>query len=353
MPTRCIHSRSSLMPSFVMLPFIQCHHTRGLASSGGAWKPCSSAAPGMGAEGGALRGQGAGEGTNQTIDDVRPTSLRVCMGPLRVCLARRPGHDARGWARVSCGGPTVPTTFVRPPAVPQGKTTPPSRLRSSKRRQINDLLVVARAADRIDLSTSPRSFVSLCATGRREHPPAGSHRENDATAFLADLLRLGSAGRRTYLDMRTFPHRHVHGCGRVCWKHNLERKPAVASGPLSRHTATNRVEARLHPTDATDRLRTDAYSLETRRGWVDTETGEGVGTPLDDVPKHEVVLRRPSVRIPRLGETRGAVRELVAVPGFRRLVIHVEDHVGAAAVRQRTEEIPIADIAGGQRIATL
>src|SRR6266567_9523968 len=41
-PTRCIHSRSSLMPSLVMLPFIQCHHTRGRAPSGGFSKPLFS-----------------------------------------------------------------------------------------------------------------------------------------------------------------------------------------------------------------------------------------------------------------------------------------------------------------------
>src|SRR5688572_17449206 len=34
-PTRFIHSRSAVIPSRVTLPFIQCHQTRGLASSGG------------------------------------------------------------------------------------------------------------------------------------------------------------------------------------------------------------------------------------------------------------------------------------------------------------------------------
>src|SRR5439155_1204442 len=38
-PTRCIHSRSRLMPSWVMFPFIQCHHTRGRAELGGVSKP--------------------------------------------------------------------------------------------------------------------------------------------------------------------------------------------------------------------------------------------------------------------------------------------------------------------------
>jgi len=37
--TRCIHSKSSLMPSLVMLPFIQCHQTRGRAELGGLSKP--------------------------------------------------------------------------------------------------------------------------------------------------------------------------------------------------------------------------------------------------------------------------------------------------------------------------
>src|SRR6266496_6413407 len=39
-PTRCIHSRSSLMPSCVMFPFIQCHQTRGRADLGGFLKSC-------------------------------------------------------------------------------------------------------------------------------------------------------------------------------------------------------------------------------------------------------------------------------------------------------------------------
>src|ERR1017187_7390915 len=47
MPTRFIHSRSSLIPSLVMLPFIQCHQTRGLALLGGFWKPRSSGSPGF------------------------------------------------------------------------------------------------------------------------------------------------------------------------------------------------------------------------------------------------------------------------------------------------------------------
>src|ERR1035441_792997 len=47
MPTRFIHSRSSLIPSFVMLPFIQCHQTRGLALLGGFWKPRSNGSPGF------------------------------------------------------------------------------------------------------------------------------------------------------------------------------------------------------------------------------------------------------------------------------------------------------------------
>src|SRR5215469_6952305 len=47
MPTLCIHSKSSLIPSLVMLPFIQCHHTRGLAESGGALNPASKGSPAL------------------------------------------------------------------------------------------------------------------------------------------------------------------------------------------------------------------------------------------------------------------------------------------------------------------
>src|SRR5580658_252667 len=39
MPTLCIHSKSCLMPSLEMFPFIQCHHTLGRALSGGFSKP--------------------------------------------------------------------------------------------------------------------------------------------------------------------------------------------------------------------------------------------------------------------------------------------------------------------------
>ena len=36
------------MPSLVMLPFIQCHHTRGRAPSGGAVKPlCNASTPAL------------------------------------------------------------------------------------------------------------------------------------------------------------------------------------------------------------------------------------------------------------------------------------------------------------------
>src|SRR5579871_190155 len=52
-PARCIHSRSAVMPSLLMLPFIQCHQTRGRAPLGGFSKPlrrasaeaCPQAAP--------------------------------------------------------------------------------------------------------------------------------------------------------------------------------------------------------------------------------------------------------------------------------------------------------------------
>jgi len=50
-PTRFIHSKSALMPCLVMLPFIQCHQTRGLALSGGFRKFCRSESPGGGAAG--------------------------------------------------------------------------------------------------------------------------------------------------------------------------------------------------------------------------------------------------------------------------------------------------------------
>ena len=42
-PIRCSHSRSSWIPSGSTLPSIQCHHTRGRASSGGSVKRDQSA----------------------------------------------------------------------------------------------------------------------------------------------------------------------------------------------------------------------------------------------------------------------------------------------------------------------
>src|SRR5689334_13567318 len=44
MPTRFIHSMSFCTPSQETLPFIQCHHTRGRAESGGDWKLASNGA---------------------------------------------------------------------------------------------------------------------------------------------------------------------------------------------------------------------------------------------------------------------------------------------------------------------
>ena len=42
MPTRCIASRSAVMPALVMLPSIQCHQMSALAEAGGAAKYFSS-----------------------------------------------------------------------------------------------------------------------------------------------------------------------------------------------------------------------------------------------------------------------------------------------------------------------
>jgi hypothetical protein len=39
MPIRFIHKRSFAIPSFVILPFIQCHHTSGFEATGGLMKP--------------------------------------------------------------------------------------------------------------------------------------------------------------------------------------------------------------------------------------------------------------------------------------------------------------------------
>ena len=48
-PICFIASRSAVMPSLVMLPFIQCHHVCGLAESGGLRKPEASGSAGAAA----------------------------------------------------------------------------------------------------------------------------------------------------------------------------------------------------------------------------------------------------------------------------------------------------------------
>src|SRR3954469_23760989 len=45
MPTRFIHSRSLVIPSFVTFPAVQCHHVRGFAESGGFTKPSDNSSP--------------------------------------------------------------------------------------------------------------------------------------------------------------------------------------------------------------------------------------------------------------------------------------------------------------------
>src|SRR6476659_7639441 len=47
MPERCIHLMSFRRPSFVILPFIQCHHTRGLALFGGVTKFLYKSSPAL------------------------------------------------------------------------------------------------------------------------------------------------------------------------------------------------------------------------------------------------------------------------------------------------------------------
>src|SRR5262245_42455818 len=42
MPARRIHSRSFVIPSLVTFPFVQCHHVRGRAESGGLLNPSRS-----------------------------------------------------------------------------------------------------------------------------------------------------------------------------------------------------------------------------------------------------------------------------------------------------------------------
>src|ERR1035438_4229225 len=75
MPTRFIHSRSALMPSLVMLPFIQCHQTRGLALSGGFWKPCWSASP-----------EFCAETIHAPTSAVRRTAEPACVARLKSCI---------------------------------------------------------------------------------------------------------------------------------------------------------------------------------------------------------------------------------------------------------------------------
>src|ERR1035437_10165686 len=91
MPTRFIHSRSSLMTSLVMLPFIQCHQTRGLALSGGFWKPRSSASPEFCAE--------TIHAPNSTVRSAAPPArlarLKSCMYFYPFRFQCNPNHGAR------------------------------------------------------------------------------------------------------------------------------------------------------------------------------------------------------------------------------------------------------------------
>lgn len=53
MPTRCIASRSAVMPALVTLPFIQCHHVCGRAEAGGEANPAAKGSTASGAPSGA------------------------------------------------------------------------------------------------------------------------------------------------------------------------------------------------------------------------------------------------------------------------------------------------------------
>ena len=64
-----------------------------------------------------------------------------------------------------------------------------------------------------------------------------------------------------------------------------------------------------------------------------------------------MVLRGAPPRVPGLRQAGRALPELVAVAGPVRLVVHGIDHVGAAAVGQRPQQIAVADVAGRQGVA--
>ena len=107
----------------------------------------------------------------------------------------------------------------------------------------------------------------------------------------------------------------------------------------------------FHAADSLKGLRVDDEMAVTVGAGLLADAGERAEEPLVDLPKHEVILRRPLTGIPLLGERGGALGYLVAIAGSFVVVEHAEEQLVLSVVGQHAKEVAVAHIAGGQAVA--
>ena len=117
----------------------------------------------------------------------------------------------------------------------------------------------------------------------------------------------------------------------------------IRPAPLHADFAALDGVARLHPVESRVELRLDGERRESGRCALDP--GQPLVEPIDDIRHHEVVERRILAAVPRLVACRVALGDHVSVAGLRVVGRHFVDHVAAAVLHQRLQEIRIADFA--------
>ena len=140
---------------------------------------------------------------------------------------------------------------------------------------------------------------------------------------------------------------HEHRRRRIGGNRNSQREFFGGALPVAGDGAAHGIIIRPHPLHVADGLRGDDDLFEAVAGGLDA--GQVVIKPFLNLAEHEMILRRAAV--PSLGQAGLALGQLHAVAGLVRLVVDVKNHVAAPAVGQRAEQIAVAHVAGGQRVA--
>src|SRR5439155_22496216 len=123
--------------------------------------------------------------------------------------------------------------------------------------------------------------------------------------------------------------------------------------PVTNDSTMNGVIAGFHPLQVAHHCGLNYYLPEPWTIWVTADAREVVIEPFHDLAQHEMVLRRGPSSIPSLGQTGGSLLKLITVARLFRLVVYIENHVGAAPFSQCAQKVAVTDITGRQRISSV